>query len=198
MHTAQSPLDLYGVITIEMVNVVIPIKCFEVQDVRPFEGQYHVNATAIWGLIPRELCKNVLKFLSARNWLDSKTFARMLKALEKSEKGLLFDAIREQLDKIIEECGFKSVPNAFKFKVKNCVHLGALGLVGYVVNTTKRCMQIVQDEDVFKAEVNIKIGWSMGTVHVCPYVGEVTGDLRGVTWVDAPWVAAIIQSPMNI
>ncbi len=51
MHNAQSPLDLYGVIAIEMVNVVIPIKRFEVQDVRPIEGQYHMNATAIWGLI---------------------------------------------------------------------------------------------------------------------------------------------------
>ncbi len=96
---------------------------------------------------------------------------------------MLFDAIREHLDKIIEECGFESVPNAFKFKVKNHVRLGALGLVGYVVNTTKRCVRIVQDEDVFKAGADIKIGRNMGTVHVCPYVGEVTGDLRD-KWMD--------------
>jgi hypothetical protein len=36
-------------------------------------------------------------------------------------------------------------------------------------------VQIVQDEDVFKAGAN---------VHVCPYVGKVTGELRG-KWVDA-------------
>jgi hypothetical protein len=36
----------------------------------------------------------------------------MLKAPIESEKGLLFDAFREQLDKIIEECGFESVLNA--------------------------------------------------------------------------------------
>ena len=97
-----------------------------------------------------------------------------------SEQGLLFDVIREQLDKIIEECGFESVPNAFKFKVKNCVHLGgAFGLVGYVVNTTKRCLQIVQDEDVFKVGADIKFGRNMGTVHVHPYVRELTKELRG-------------------
>ncbi len=43
----------YGVNTIEMVVIVIPIKRFEVQDVRPVKGQYHVNATAIWESIPR-------------------------------------------------------------------------------------------------------------------------------------------------
>jgi hypothetical protein len=47
MHIAQSPLDLYGVIAIEMVLLVIPIKCFEVQDVRTVKSQYHVNVTAI-------------------------------------------------------------------------------------------------------------------------------------------------------
>jgi hypothetical protein len=79
-----------------------------------------------------------------------------------------------------------------KFKVKNCVRLGgALGPVGYVVNTTKRCVQIVQDEDVFKAGANIKFGRNMGTVHVCPYVGEITGELRGKL-VAAHWVAAVI------
>jgi hypothetical protein len=141
MHTAQSPLDLYGVSAIEMVLVIIPIKRFEVQDVRPIESQYHVNATAIWGLIPRELNRNGLKFLSAKELVRCKSICRNTKSTIKSEKGLLFDAIREQLDKIIEECGFESVPNAFKFKVKNHVRLGgALGLVGYVVNTTKRCV----------------------------------------------------------
>jgi hypothetical protein len=55
MHTAQSPLDLYGVIAIEMVNAIISIKRFEVQDMRPAKDQYHMNVTAIWGSIPREL-----------------------------------------------------------------------------------------------------------------------------------------------
>ncbi len=52
-------------------------------------------------------------------------------------------------------------------------------------------MQIVQDEDVFKAGADIKIGRNMGTVYVCPYVGEVTGELRGER-VDAHQVSAII------
>ncbi len=48
MHTAQSPpLDLYGVSAIKMVLVIIPIKRFEVQDLRLIEGQYHMNETAI-------------------------------------------------------------------------------------------------------------------------------------------------------
>jgi hypothetical protein len=197
MHTAQSPLDLYGIIAIEMVNVVIPIKRFEVQDVRPIEGQYHVNTTAIWGLIPRELNGNVLNFLSTKELVRFESICKNAKSTIKSEKRLLFDAIREQLDKIIEECGFESVPNAFNFRVKNCVCLGALGPVGYVVNTTERCVQIIQDEDLFKVGADIKIGRNTGTMHVRLYVGEVTGELRG-KWVDAHWVAAIIQSPMNI
>jgi hypothetical protein len=91
-------------------------------------------------LIPGELNKNVLKFLSTKELVGFKSVCNNAKSTIKSEKGLLFDAIREQLDKINEECGFESVPNAFKFKVKNCLRLGALGPVGYVVNTTKRCV----------------------------------------------------------
>jgi hypothetical protein len=198
MHTAQSPLDLYAVSAIEIVLIVIPIKRFEVQDARPVKGQYQVNTTAIWGLIPRELNGNVLKFLSAKELVGFKSVCKNAKRAIRSEKGLLFDAIREQLDKIIEECGFESVQNSFKFKVKNCVRLGgALGPVGNVVNTTKRCVQIVQDKDKFKAEADIKFGRNMGTVHVCPYVGEVTGELRR-KWVDAHWVAAGIQVLMNL
>ncbi len=176
----------------------IPIKCFEVQDVRPVEGKYHMNETAIWGSIPGELNENVLNFLSAKESVGIKRVCKNAKNAGKSEKGLLFNAIREWLDKIIEECGFESVPNAFKFKVKNCVHLGrALGPVGYVVNTTKRCFQIVQDENLFKVGADIKFGRNMGNVHVCPYIREVAGELRG-KWVDARWVAAGIQILMNL
>jgi hypothetical protein len=158
-----------------MVLIVIPIKHFEVQDAMPIEGQYHMNATAIWGSIPGELNGNVLKFLSANELDGFKSICKKAKSTIKSEKGLLFDAIREQLDKIIEEFGFESVPNAFKFKIQNCVSLGgALGPVAYVVNTTKRCMQIVQDEDMFEAGANVKFGRNKGNVHVCPYVWEVT------------------------
>jgi hypothetical protein len=121
MHTVSSPLDLYGITAIEMVLVIIPIKHFEVQDVKPIEGQYHVKVTAIWGLIPEELDGNVLKFLSTKELVGFKSICKNTKSAVKSEKGLLFDAIREQLNKIIEECGFESVINAFKFKVKNCV-----------------------------------------------------------------------------
>ena len=97
-----------------------------------------------------------------------KSVCKNAKSVVESEKGLLFDAIREHLDKIIEECGFESVPNIFKFKVKNCVCLGGLqGAVGFIVNTTKRCVQIIPDEDIFKGRVDIKFGRNMETVHVC-------------------------------
>ncbi len=188
----------YGVNAIKMVAVIILIKPFEVQDMWPVKDQYHMNAPAIWELIPGELNENVLKFLSAKELVGFKSVCKNAKSTVKNDKGLLFDAIREQLDKIIEECGFESVPNAFKFKVKNRVHLGGLpGAVGYVVNTTKRCMQIIHDEDVFKVGADIQFGRNMGTVHVHPYVGEVTGELRG-NWVDAHWVAAGIRIQMNL
>ncbi len=74
---------------------------------------------------------------------------------------------------------------------------GALGLAGFIVNTTKRCKQIVHDEDVLKAGVDIKLGRNVGTVNICPYVGEVTGELRG-NWVDVQWVAAWNQILMNL
>jgi hypothetical protein len=180
MHTAQSPLDLYGFSAIEMVLTVILIMRFEVQDGKPVEGQYHVNATAIWESIPRELNRDVLRFLSAKELGEFKRVCKNAKSNVKSEKGLLFNAVRERLDKIIEECEFESVPNTFKFKVKICIRLGGdLGPVHYFHNTTKRCMQIVQDEDVFKAGADIKFGRNMGTVRVHPYIREVTGELRG-------------------
>ncbi len=40
-------------------------------------------------------------------------------------------------------------------------------------------MQIVQDKDVFTAKASIKIGRNIQPVQVRPYVGEVTGELRG-------------------
>jgi hypothetical protein len=77
-----------------MVNVFIPINHFEVQDVRPVEGQYHVNATAMWGSIPRELNRNVLKFLSTKELVRFKSICKNAKSAVESKKGLLFDAIR--------------------------------------------------------------------------------------------------------
>jgi hypothetical protein len=59
--------------------VVIPIKRFEVQDVRPIEGQYHVNVTAIWRLIPGELNGNFLKFLSAKELVGFKSICKNTK-----------------------------------------------------------------------------------------------------------------------
>jgi hypothetical protein len=186
----------HGVNAIEMAAIIIPIKRFEVQDVRPVKGQYHVNATSIWEFIPGELNENVLKFLSSKELVGFKRVCKNAKSTAESEKGLLFDAIKEQLDIIIEKCGFESVP--IKFKVKNCGRLGGFpSAVGYVVNSTKRCVQIIHDGDVFKARANVKFVRNMGSVHVCPYTGEVTGELRG-NWVDERQVAAGIQILMNL
>ncbi len=46
--------------------VINPLRHFGVPDVRPVEGQYHVNTTAIWESILGELNGNILKFLSAK------------------------------------------------------------------------------------------------------------------------------------
>ena len=50
---------------------------------------------------------------------------------------------------------------------------------------------------MFKAGADIKFGRNMGAVHVCPYVGEVTGEMRGI-WADARRVAAGTQILMNL
>ena len=90
-----------------------------------------------------------------------------------------------------------SVPNAFKFKVKNHIRLGGFPCgVGYIVNTTKRCVRFIHDEDIFKAGVNIKFGGSMGTVHVRPFVGEVTRELRG-NWVDSHQIDVFLESQQH-
>jgi hypothetical protein len=44
-----------------------------------------------------------------------KSLCKNVKNAIKSEKGLLFDAIREQFDKIIEEGGFDTVPNRIAY-----------------------------------------------------------------------------------
>ncbi len=61
-----------------------------------------MNATAIWELIPGELNGNVLKFLSEKELVGLKSVCKNAKSAVGSEKGLLFDVIRDQLDKIIE------------------------------------------------------------------------------------------------
>jgi hypothetical protein len=108
------------------------------------------------------------------------------KSAVESEKGLLFGAIRVRLDMIIDKHGLKSVPNAFNFKVKNRIRLPAFPcVVGYIVKTTQRCVCSFLVEDIFKAGVNIKTVQNLGTVHACPYVGEVTTKFRGGDWVDS-------------
>ena len=126
--------------------VIIPLRRFGVPDVRPVEGQYHENTTAIWESIPGELNGNILKLLSAKELVRFKIVCKDAKSAVESEKGLLFDAIRVQLDKIIDKHGFESVPNAFNFTVKNRIRLpGFPHVVGYIVNTTKRCTRFILD-----------------------------------------------------
>jgi hypothetical protein len=133
-----------------------------------------------------------------RNWSNSKAFAGMLKALLRLKRGCSLMQSESDLTRSLRNVGLRaSLTHSSSRSRMVYIWGGALGLVGYVVNTTKRCVQIVQDEDMFKAGAYIKIGRNMGTVHVCPYVGEVTGELRG-KWLDAHWTAAIVQSHMNI
>ena len=163
---------------------IIPLRHFRVPDVRSVEGQFHVNMTVNWEPIPGELNGNVLKFLSAKELAGFKIVCKNAKSAAESEKGLLFDAIRVRLDKIIDEHGFESVPNTFNFKVKN--HMRFLGfprVVSYIVNITKRCVQFILDEDIFKVGVNIESFGNMGTVHACPYIREVTRDLGVSGWI---------------
>ena len=141
--------------------------------------------------------QKIPKFLSVQELVGFKIVCKNAKSAAESEKGLLFDAIRVRLNKIIDEHGFESVPNAFKFKVKNRIPLGGFPhVVGYIVNTTKRCVQFIHNEDIFKVGVNIKFSGNMGTVHVCPYVGEVTRELRG-NWVNSRQVDIFPKSQQH-
>ncbi len=51
------------------------------------KSQYHVNATAIWGLIPGELNENFLKFLSTKELVGFNSIFKNAKSAVESEKG---------------------------------------------------------------------------------------------------------------
>jgi hypothetical protein len=100
--------------------------------VRPDEGQYHVNVAAIWLLVPGELNGNILKLFSGKELIGFKSVSMSAKRAIKSEKGLIFNTIRKQLEEIIKEGQFRSVHDEHKFKVKNQVKCGPRDEVGYM------------------------------------------------------------------
>jgi hypothetical protein len=72
----------------------MPVAYFEVQNMRPFKGQYHMSAMVIWSLVPGELNGNILKFLSVRT-IRFKLVSKRAKSAVKGEKGLIFIMIGE-------------------------------------------------------------------------------------------------------
>jgi hypothetical protein len=90
-----------------MVNVVIPIKHFEVQDVRPVEGQYHVNATPFGDQFPGNSTKFSLSSSAQRNWSDSKAFARMLKAPLRVERSCSLMRSKSNLTRSLRNVGLR-------------------------------------------------------------------------------------------
>ncbi len=129
-----------------------------------------MNATAIWESIPEELNWNVLKFLRAKELVGLKSDCKNATSTVKSEKRLLFYAIREQLDKTIRECGFESVLIAFKFKVKSRVRLGgALGPVGLVMLSIspKDACKLSMMKTCLRREPTLSL---VGTWELCMFV----------------------------
>jgi hypothetical protein len=87
---------------------------------------------AIWSLVPGELNGNILKFLNGKELIGFKSVSKSAKSAIKSGNGKIFNMIGEQLNKIIEYCQLRSVPNKHNFKVKNCVKFGPQDEVGYM------------------------------------------------------------------
>jgi hypothetical protein len=73
--------------------VDFPRTYFEVQNVRPAEGQYDVSVMAIWSLVPRDLNGIILKFLSGKELIGFKSVSKRTKSAAKSEKGKIFETI---------------------------------------------------------------------------------------------------------
>jgi hypothetical protein len=96
-----------GVNTIEMVAVIIPIKHSEFKDVMPVKGRYHVNVTAIWELIPKELNGNVLKFLSTRELVVLQSVCKNAKSTIESEKGCSLMQQESNLTRSLRNVGLR-------------------------------------------------------------------------------------------
>jgi hypothetical protein len=138
-----------------------------------------VITMAIWELVPREIYGNILKFLSGKDLTGFKAVSKSNKSAIKSEKGLIFDAIREQLKEIIMDHQLRSVPNKQKLKLKNQVrNQGHWSKTGYVVKTANKFLCIICDGGVFKVEANIEKARRLGLEHVRPYVSEVEENMQ--------------------
>ena len=116
-----------------------PRTYFEVKNVRPGKEQ-GASPDGIFVLtpggisIPGELSQNVLQFLTGK---DLMTFALVSKSTEitiKNCKGLLFDAIQEELDDFINQN--ERQVNEHRFKKKDWVCIN--GINGYVVRVTRK------------------------------------------------------------
>ena len=116
-----------------------PRTYFEVENVRPGKEQ-GASPDGIFVLtpggisIPGELSQHVLQFLTGK---DLMTFALVSKSTEitiKNCKGLLFDAIQEELDDFINQNERQVNEHRFKKKDRVCIN----GINGYVVRVTKK------------------------------------------------------------
>ncbi len=63
----------------------MPVMYFEVQNMRPIEGQYQVSTMVIWSLVPGELNGNILKFLSKKELIGFKLVSKSTKSAIKGE-----------------------------------------------------------------------------------------------------------------
>ena len=125
--------------------VSFPRTYFEVKDVRPGKEQAQANPDEIRVSTPGEISvpgglnQNVLQFLTGKELITFRRDSKSAESTIKNCKGLLFDAIQEQLDETVNQNGWQV--NEHRFKKKDRVSIN--GINGYVVRVTKKYVYFV-------------------------------------------------------
>ena len=163
----------------------LPKIFFEVDDKRPDDSDGQENPAVMFTTgslaIPLELNGNVLKFLAGEDLLSVAGVSEVTSLAVWDYKGLLFDAVRAQLD------GLREFPvslsrtqrgvNLHGFKKKNRVssEIDGVWVDGYIVAVTKKYIHYVRYDNVFDAHPpSIRVKSERGVVHVHPYIGDIT------------------------
>ena len=160
----------------QLVN--LPRTYFEVEDVRPHESEGQANLTifVLRGIsIPGGLNIYIVKFLTGKDLLRAAKVSKTIERVTRKCKALLFDAIHEQIDELVNQNGRQQV-NLHRFKKKNCVcvcGINGVRINGYCMRVTPKYIYFVCSKNIFERHHDIdRVKNTGGVVRVHPYIGN--------------------------